>query len=456
MKSTASNRARSKKQKALQFIESQRYRDALPLLEYVCKKAPGDGGAWLMLGVVHGQLGNQPAAIECSRKAVGLMPHDVRALDNLALGYQLSGDAEKACDALSRRLELDPQHRETVIRLANGFLATGKADQSIDIYQAYLDANPDDHEIHMKLGIACEFQGYLTRAGEHFRKVMVLQPGLSGAQQNYANVLSARGMVEEAVENYRAVLINDPDNNIARSNYLLTLHYMQEYPPQEVVAEHVRCMAGACRAGSASSIEGDLDNNRPLRIGFVSPDMRTHSVAYFLEPLLESMFDRDRMTFCYADVRQADATTDRLRKCSNHWRNIADMSISAICTRIRNDKIDILVDLAGHTSSRNMAVFAQRPADVQVTWLGYPNTTGLECMDYRLTDQYADPEESATRGTEKLVRLDDCFVCYKALPEIFTSHDNSRQLHATKASDPCKPTQHDPAYPCKPRSTTQN
>jgi predicted O-linked N-acetylglucosamine transferase (SPINDLY family) len=144
--------------------------------------------------------------------------------------------------------------------------------------------------------------------------------------------------------------------------------------------------------------------------------MRSHSVACFFEALLESM-DRDQyISYCYADVARPDDTTARLRNRSSHWRNIAGTDVAAICNRILGDRIDILVDLAGHTSSRNMAVLAARPAPVQITWLGYPDTTGLDCVDYRLTDTHADPEEHSTPATEELVRLEGGFLCYQPPP----------------------------------------
>jgi len=367
----------------------------------------------MVLGATHGRLGDVQAAIHCSEQAVSIMPASIQALDNLALGYHQAGRIEEACSVLERRLALDPHHRDTVLRLAQGLRSTGQTERAIDVYRQYLRMHPEDTELHMKLGIACEFTGELSHAEAHYRRTLELQPGSSGAMQNLANVLSAQGRTAEAIAAYRGALELDPGNAIARSNYLLNLHYEPDCSVQDIYREHVERMHHAGAADHGRTFGNETDPQRPLRIGFVSPDMRTHSVAYFFEALLESMDAGEFASYCYADVPLPDATTARLRRLSTHWRDIAGADTGAVCNRIRSDRIDILVDLAGHTSSRNLAVFASRPAPVQVTWLGYPDTTGLRNMDYRVTDRIADPVGDSTPGTERLLRLDGCLLCYR-------------------------------------------
>ncbi len=157
-----------------------------------------------------------------------------------------------------------------------------------------------------------------------------------------------------------------------------------------------------------------LETARVLRIGYVSADLRSHSVAYFLEPVLEA---RDRNAIhvtCYANRAGRDATTNRLRALSDEWRVIDGMNDDDALALIRNDEIDILVDLSGHTGRNRMPLFARRAAPIQVTYIGYPNTTGLATMDYRLTDAWADPVGLTDKlNTEELVRLDGGYLCYR-------------------------------------------
>ena len=367
-----------------------------------------------MLGAAHGHLGNMPAAIHCSEQAVSAMPSNVQALDNLALGYQHAGEIEKACAVWERRLSLTPNQKEIVSRLARGLMSLGKMTEAGQVYRRYLSEHPGDHELLTNLGNVCELEGALSEAEKYYRQALDVRQGHSLILQNLANVLSAQGRIAEAIDIYRRSFDADPENAVARSNYLLNLHYEPGYSARFVCEEHVNRMKDACSTEGVRRFDTVIDAGRPIRVGFVSPDMRTHSVAYFLEPLLEAIDRQQYPTYCYADVSRSDEVTQNLRELACSWCDISGKNIAGICGQIRRDNIDILIDLAGHTSSRNMEIFSARPAPVQITWLGYPDTTGLECMDYRFTDEVADPIGSSMSGTEELVRLDGGFLCYKA------------------------------------------
>ena len=199
------------------------------------------------------------------------------------------------------------------------------------------------------------------------------------------------------------------------SNLLFALNYQEAASAADVFAQH---LAWAARHGGTlprvTTNPQPSDTERTLRVGYVSADLRSHSVAYFLEPLLEA---RDRAAIhvtCYSNSTGGGATTDRLRALSDAWRVIADKDDAEAEALIRADQIDILVDLSGHTRGNRLPLFARRVAPIQVSYLGYPNTTGLATMDYRLTDAWADPV-GLTEGlyTEVLVRLDGGFLCYR-------------------------------------------
>ncbi|MCD6305110.1 MAG: hypothetical protein J7M32_02335, partial [Deltaproteobacteria bacterium] len=204
----------------------------------------------------------------------------------------------------------------------------------------------------------------------------------------------------------------------AHSNLLFAMQCDPDVGDMEIFRESVnwwrRHGAGHAREAGRGK---DQDPGRRLRVGYVSPDFREHSVSRFFLPLIENHDRKAVEVFCYGDVKRPDRMTARIRELADHWRSIVGLGDDAVARQIREDRIDILVDLAGHTGGNRLLVFARRPAPVQVTWLGYPGTTGLGVMDYRLTDHVADPEGDADRWhTERLVRLSEGFLCY-APPE---------------------------------------
>jgi predicted O-linked N-acetylglucosamine transferase (SPINDLY family) len=199
------------------------------------------------------------------------------------------------------------------------------------------------------------------------------------------------------------------------TSVLANLNYDVRSTPQQVFDEH-RAWADSVAAFPqpvALHFADDRDPERPLRVGFVSPDLRRHPVSYIFAPVLAA-FERKRVeSFCYHNFTGKDVVTDRLMPLAAHWRDVAALSDDALLELIRADRIDILVDLAGHTIHNRLLVFARRAAPVQVSWLGYFNTTGLPTMDYFITDPHSSPPGQDCYYTEKLVRLPDTRFCYE-------------------------------------------
>ena len=241
-----------------------------------------------------------------------------------------------------------------------------------------------------------------------FPEAIALNPGYAGGYSNLGVALRDQGRPEAAVESYRHALSLQPDAAEVHSNLLLTLNYSAHCSPAEMYAEHRRF---------AERFEGPLkprwpkhshprEPNKRLKVGYVSADFRMHSVANFIEPVLEH-HDRSQVeVFCYYNHFINDSVTGRIQSFADHWLPCRGAPDQGLAERIRADGIDILVDLGGHTAHNRLLTFARKPAPVQVTYLGYPATTGLEAIDYRLTDRYADPEGLTDRfNVERLWRL---------------------------------------------------
>jgi protein O-GlcNAc transferase len=224
-----------------------------------------------------------------------------------------------------------------------------------------------------------------------------------------------QGLLDEAEKCYRIALEIEPDTLITKQSILMLMNYSSRYDAQTTFSEHLRFMKNLPAPLSATLVPYNNDRtiDRQLRIGYVSPDFRKQSVGFFIEPVLVSHNHQEFAIFCYANLPVNDEMTQRMKKHATYWRNISGMPDESVSGLIRNDEIDILVDLAGHSGYNRIPVFVQKPAPVQISWIGYPNTTGLSSMDYKIVDYFTDPSGRTEQYyTEKLIRMPDCFLCY--------------------------------------------
>jgi predicted O-linked N-acetylglucosamine transferase (SPINDLY family) len=223
--------------------------------------------------------------------------------------------------------------------------------------------------------------------------------------------------LDEAITAYRQAMVLRPPFSKAHSNLLLALNYHSSLDPSAVYDEHLRWNREHAEPLQSfiQAHANDRSPERRLRIGYVSPDFYGHPVGHFLLPLL-AQHDHERFEiFCDAQVSAPDGLTERLRAHADHWHSLIGISDAQAADFIRQHQIDVLVDLSGHTSDNRLLLFAHKPAPVQVTFLGYPNTTGLGTMDYRLTDNYADPPGlTESWHSERLFRLPQCAWCYQS------------------------------------------
>ena len=213
----------------------------------------------------------------------------------------------------------------------------------------------------------------------------------------------------------RAVALK-PALRLAWSNMLLDLNYADDLDAAALTAEHRAWGETQAELAAAPAVPRDPDPGRRLRVGFVSADFCGHSVAFFLKPLFDALDPAAVEIVCYSDVLAPDVYTGFLQARAALWRPCAGLSDEAVAAMVAADAVDILVDLAGHTAQNRLGVFARRPAPVQVTWLGYPATTGLPAIDHRIVDAITDPPGAEALAVERLARLPGCFLCYEPPP----------------------------------------
>jgi predicted O-linked N-acetylglucosamine transferase (SPINDLY family) len=385
------------------------------LLREVIALRPRHPEALHLLGVLCAQSGRVAEAAELLRQAVALKPYFTEAQSNLGAALVAAGQVAEAETMLRQVLLLRPDHAYSHSNLGRALQQQGKIDEAITSYRRALQLNPNFIETHYRLATALAERGEISAAIAACEQALLCEPRFLDARNGLANLLREVGREHDALALYRGVIAADPGHVEAHASLLTLLNGLPDAPPVEIFREHVlwdERHARSLRQGAAPHTNSK-DPDRRLRIGYVSGDFFSHSVAYFIEPLLAA-HDRDRVElFAYADVARPDAVTQRLRGHVPNWRNISGMSNPQLADTVRGDAIDLLVDLGGHTAGNRLLAFARKPAPVQVTYLGYPNTTGMSAMDYRLTDARADPPGAEALHSEKLMRLPDTFLCYR-------------------------------------------
>lgn len=388
------------------------YREALA-------REPRHGDANNLFGQLLLAAGRAAEALPHAETAVAAEATNHRFHNNHALVLRALGrfaDAEAAC---RRALRLKPGYAEGQANLGLVLKSAGRAADAEAALREAVRLDPKLADAHNNLGNLLKDSGRHDDARAAFEAALQAKPGHRAALNNLGNLLKDTGDLAGAVACYRRILDAQPRDHVAHGNLIYTRQYQSGVSPAELLAEH-RAWAAAHAdplTQAAAPHTNAPDPERPLRLGFVSADLREHVVARFLLPLLER---HDRAAFqvhCYADVPRLDAMTARLREHVPVWRDIAGRADAEVAALIRADGIDVLVDLAAHTAGNRLLVFARRPAPVQATYLAYPGTTGMEAMDWRLTDPWLDPTDAPggdTRYAERSHRLPATYWCYAA------------------------------------------
>jgi len=396
------------------MVRKGRLEDARTIYLGLCKSLPDDHDAWVALSDVSRRLGYLQEAEQAARHVVSRYPDDADTLHVLGAALHRQERRDEAIACYRKALQINPDLQETRYFLANALRETGADDAAEHEYSALLEKQPDHLHALNNLAALLTNRGRIQQAGTMLGRALKLSPDSPQLLINYGRACLHAGDVVAAVDSYRKVLALQPDMSEAHSNYLACLNYLPDIEPGEVFAAH--CLWGERHAAVLQSYTTWANRPEPgrrLRVAYVSPDLCEHSVARFLEAVLSEHDHSQFEITCYADVLHPDPVTARLRLLCDRWRDTHDLTHEQLAERVRDDRIDILVDLAGHTANNRLLVFARKPAPIQVSWLGYPNTTGVPTMDYRLTDVRADPPGIAdTLYTETLVRLPGCFLSY--------------------------------------------
>lgn len=408
---------RSKQKRALASFEAGRYAEAWPLWQELCRLDRMDPQPRLMCGVIAGLRGDSMSAEAYCRQALELAPNLPTAHFNLGVALRTQKRYAEACQSFKRATELLDDYREALVALAHAYIALYDWPSAAQVLTRVLSTWPNDAALQGDLGTVYQAMGRFQEAVAAFETALKLNPRLGGALNSLGSTYMGLGDFERAEQYFRQCLAVDPADLRARSNLLMLLNYRPDVDAAVVRAEHFeygRIIQSQVPAMALPRLS--RDPSKRLKLGYVSADFREHSVAAYIEPILKYHDRRFFEIYCYSYLPTPDATTLRLKDRADEWRDIDQLSDAEVTRRVCEDGIDILIDLMGHTGNNRLGIFAAKPAPVQMTYLGYPNTTGLSTIDYRITDRIADPEGEDVYYSEKLLRLDGGFLCYQPDP----------------------------------------
>ena len=430
--------------------------DAVASYREAVARSPNLAEAHTALGIALREQGLAAQAVAHLSKSAQLRPGHSATHDQLGVALHAAGNPQAALDSLRRALTLQPRSAAAHYHLGNVLAELGRHDEAVRHYRDALTSEPGHAEVQTNLGVSLLALNQAASAVAALRAAVALQPSLALAHSNLGNALMAEGLMRDAQASHEQAValapalglarrnlahllktIGEPEAALAHLEHVLALEpeqlavhsevvFMQQYLPQTPSRDLAR-LAGARRFGElalrhAQPFESWTNPPLPerrLRIGLLSSDLRAHPVGYFIEAVLVALSSAaaDRVDICvYANQREDDAVSERLRQCCPQWLAVVDLDDAALARRIRDDKVDVLIDLSGHTLHNRLPVLAWKPAPVQLSWLGYCGSTGLPSVDAFIADSWIAPDGSDAEFVERVVRLPETFLCFTPPP----------------------------------------
>lgn len=370
------------------------------------------------VGLVMLKLGQPDRAITAFGAAARLAPNVADFHNHLGSALAQRRLLEQAMEAIEIAVQLNPKSAEFHYNLGTVLGQMGMLERATDEYQKAIDLKPDFANAHNNLGIALQYQGKIDQAMEAYQTAFRLNPRLSTALGNMGTIAKERGLPDQAAEFYRRAIELNPADITAHDN----LVYLQPFQPG-CSPEEIRWELQAWNQRHGLPLKSrirphvqDRNPDRRLRIGYVSPNFREHVVGRNVLPLLENRNRGEFEITCYSNTPHGDQITERFRALADRWHDVRSWTDAHLAEQVRRDGIDILVDLALHMEGNRLLAFAEKPAPVQVTFAGYPGSTGMDTIDYRLTDPYLDPPgQTDACYSEQSIRLPETFWCYQSM-----------------------------------------
>ena len=433
-------------EKAKAAFEAGRVEEAIAIYERAVSQGHKSAQTYKTLGEMYLWINDYKKALQWLQKAQESKRASVELLEHITLSLVSLGRLEDAIEEVNKRLSSQPDIQIKNGSLTEALFVTNCSEDNLNLApktarqdHCRIDAmsliaevlfkarqysiaeewykrilkHKSDALVYAKLAYICRVAERLSEAAEYQRNAVELAPHNGEYLINLGTLLISLGKIPEGAGLSRKALEKEPEKTTVHSSFLANLHYLPELDPQMLFEEHKRWgQIHAPPAKAKTSHKNIPDPDRRLKIGYISADFRMHPVACFFEPLLNGHDRKTVEVYGYANVISPDEMTERLRKKFDHYRNIRGVDDEQVVHLIEQDKIDILVDLSGHTSDNRLMALSFKPVPIQVTYLGYPDTTGMKTIDYRFTDNLLDPVQLQKFYTEELVYLPRGYFCY--------------------------------------------
>ncbi|MBI3505784.1 MAG: tetratricopeptide repeat protein [Proteobacteria bacterium] len=400
------------------LLAGAQFARAMSVYLEIASNEPANAEAWRGAALSCHSLGDAAGAIPAYRRAVALAPDDIVARNGLGAALLDTGAADEALAVLELAAKQSSRPFGPLLaNLGNARRANGDTKGAIAAMRAAAECEPGNATTLANLAAALSEDGALGEAADLSRRALAIAPHDSAARTNLGACLFDSGDIAEAIALWKGT----PDDRHAGSNALYAMNFMPSVTDAAMRAAAgawARAHAPAALAAGAASFANTRDPHRKLRIGLVSPDLRSHSVAWFLLPVLEALDTHAVEIHAFAELPVEDPITARIKAHVAGWHPTAGIDDEAMVRTIRAARIDVLLDLAGHTAGNRLGAFARRAAPVQASWLGYPAVSGVEAIDWRVTDAIVDPPDPAgpPDGAERPLRLPSGFHAYR-LPD---------------------------------------
>ena len=374
---------------------------------------PNYAEAHYNLGNTLKELGELEASIKCFEQALAIKPNYAEAHNNLGNTLKELGELEASIKCFEQALAIKPNYAEAHYNFGNVLKELRQLEAAVEHYLQALEFKPDFAEAHSNLGVALKELGQLDAMVHHLEQALAIKPNLAEGHNNLGNAFKELGQLEMAAESYQQALAIKPNYAEALSNRLFLFNYSSSYDSDFLLKEAINFGEIFRKKVTThfTNFHYPHQSNK-LKVGLVSGDFKEHPVGCFLESVLSELSQQNLELIAYTTQPKFDKLSARIQIFFSEWKPLFGLSDENAANLIHNDGIHILIDLSGHTAHNRLPIFTWKPAPVQITWLGYFATTGIDEIDYILGDPYVTPIHFDSQFSEKIYRLPNTRWCF--------------------------------------------